>query len=249
MPSTLGGLLIFVAFLVPGFLYFIQRRRLVPQKSVSTLVETATFTTVSLATNLVTAGLFAILRVFLPTHTPDLGKAILQGKAYVAPHLGYLLAWATGILFVSSSLALLLALGPQRVRRLPKWLTPDIVQASAWYRVMNDEVPPGCQTFVGCDLRDGSYVSGFVDWFNTDVDEVAERDLALASPITVIRDGKSQTVEFPRLVISARDVVRLYVSYPENEASEVSEGAHPLAIEVETAESSAAPGDRPEVAS
>ena len=218
MPSTVGGLVIFVAFLVPGFLYFIQRRRLVPQKSVSTLVETATFATVSVVTNLVTAGLFATLRTFLPRHTPDVGQLILQGRTYVAPHLGYLLAWATGALFVSSGLGLFLAIGPQIVRRVPSWLTPDIVQASAWYQVLNDEVPKGCQTFVGCDLRDGTYVSGYVDWFNTEVDEVADRDLALASPITVISGGNPQIVNFPRMVISARDVVRMYVSYPKSES-------------------------------
>jgi len=215
VPATVGGLVIFVAFLIPGFLYFIQRRRLVPQKSVSPLVETATFTTISLITNLVAVGMFAILRSLLPQHTPDFDKVILEGKSYVAPHFGYLLAWATGMLAVSSGMALGLALGPRFVRRVPGWLTPDIVQASAWYQVLNDEVPEGCQTFVGCDLQDGSYVSGYVDWFNTEVDEIPDRDLALAAPITVIRGGEAQEIGFSRLVISARDVLRLYVSYPE----------------------------------
>jgi hypothetical protein len=215
VPSTAGGLIIFVAFLIPGFLYFIQRRRLVPQKSVSPLVETATFTTVSLATNLMTAGVFGVVRLPLPRHTPDLHMLIVDGIRYFAIRFGYLLIWGTGFIFVSSCLALLLALGPTFICRLPRFLTPDIVQASAWYQILNDEVPDGCATFVGCDLRDGSYVTGIVDWFNTEVDEVADRDIALASPITVMREGRPVVVEFPRMVISARDVLRLYVSYPE----------------------------------
>ena len=86
---------------------------------------------------------------------------------------------------------------------------------SAWYHVF-DEGPTGALVYVGCDLRDGSYVGGLLDWYSTEVDETADRDFVIAEPITYRPPDSSddRTIDgFSRLVLSARDVARLYVSY------------------------------------
>lgn len=183
MPTTIGGLLIFGAFLVPGFLYYMQRRSRVPQRSLSPLVETAALTTVSMVTNVVALGLFGITRAVWPNHTPDIRRLFLEGSRYAAPRLGYLLIWGAAILIVSSTFALAFGMRPWPLATLVERFTPVIVDVSAWYHVF-DEGPPGAKVYVGCDLRDGSYIGGLLDWYSTEVHETADRDFVIAEPIS-----------------------------------------------------------------
>ena len=60
MPTTLTGLLIFVALLTPGLLHYIQRRALSDQPQVSALVEAGTLAIISLVTNLIAVGIFGL---------------------------------------------------------------------------------------------------------------------------------------------------------------------------------------------
>ena len=208
MPSTVGGVLIFVTFLIPGFLSYLQRRRSVPQRRLSSLVEVATFVTVSAATNLAALLVFVAVRLITPRHTPNVEALFTKGMQYIDPRVGYMLAWALALLGVSSLLAVLVG---RRVGFLGR-LAPVIVDVSAWYQVFED-APEGSRVFVGCDLSDGTYVSGYLSWYNTDVDEVADRDLVLAAPITVKAAGKSSRSAFSRIILSAREITRLSVSY------------------------------------
>lgn len=66
-----------------------------------------------------------------------------------------------------------------------------------------------------------SYIGGFLDWYSTEVVENGDRDFVLAEPITMRPPGARATaaLDAPRLILSAREVRRLYVSYiaPEGE--------------------------------
>src|ERR1700722_9504940 len=172
MPTTLGGLAIFVVFLTPGFLNYLQRKRRVPQRKLSPLVEVATLLSVSVFTNLLAIGLFALVRTFLPKHTPNVQQILIQGSTYIDPRIGYIAAWSLGILVTSCIIAVLVGSGVIPFDRL---ITPLIIDNSAWYQVF-DSAPDNAKIYVGCDLSDGSYVSGYLDYYNTDVDEVADRD-------------------------------------------------------------------------
>jgi hypothetical protein len=213
MPTTLGGLAIFIVFLTPGFLNYIQRKWRVPQRKLSPLVEVATFLSVSVFTNLFAIGLFAITRAFLPRHTPDVQQVLLQGTAYIFPRIGYIVAWSLGVLAVSCTVAVLIGSGVIPFDRL---ITPVIIDNSAWYQVF-DSAPENAKIYVGCDLSDGSYVSGYLDYYNTDVDEVADRDLVLAAPIEIKRDGKTETSGFQQMILSARSMIRLSVYFEDND--------------------------------
>jgi hypothetical protein len=216
MPSTFGGLLIFVAFLTPGFIYYIQRRRWVPQRSESSLVETARLVSISVLTNLIAFGVFAFYRWQNPHHAPDVSLIATTGWQYVRARPGYMLLWAALLVVASSIIAFGLAALPKLGLSL-KWLSPDIVDESSWYYALADEVPKGQRTFVGLDLRDGTYISGYVDWFSTEIDEVADRDLtlvaAVGAPLVFKREGISEDLDAARMIVSARDIVRMYVSY------------------------------------
>ena len=173
-----------------GFIYFIQRRRFVEEKSESALIETARLVSVSMLTNLAALGLFALFRHFDPGHhTPNPEALSKQGWSYVKARPGYVLVWGLIILGVSTLLAFLLA----RISRSGlniKWFIPDIVHTSAWNRYLGDTkvIPAGTTPFVGLLLSDGTYVTGFVAWLSTELDEVADRDLVLAPPIRIYRD-------------------------------------------------------------
>lgn len=233
MPTTLGGLLIFVLLLVPGFIHYVQRRSQVPQRTLSPLVETANLATVSVVTNALAIAAFGLARIFLPDHSPDIGRFLIEGTGYAAPRLGYLLLWGGGLLAFSSALALALGSRPHGLRALSTRFAPAIVDVSAWYHVF-EEGPVGDLVYVGCDLQDGSYVGGLLDWYSTAVEETADRDLCLAEPLTFQPAGGEDELDperegpdepepeepqvqdlegVSRVVVSAREVSRMYVSY------------------------------------
>lgn len=75
------------------------------------------------------------------------------------------------------------------------------------------KAPEGTEVFVGCDLRDGRCVSGYLDWYNTDVDEVADRDIALNRVEVTVNGRDSAPSGFQKIILSARDISSMHVSY------------------------------------
>ena len=189
------------------------------QRAASTLVETANLVTVSTLTNGLTLALFAVFRAWQPDNTPDVVRIFRDGSHYTAEQISYLATWGAGLLIVSSAFAFLLGARPEWLERFSARFAPTIVDSSAWYQVF--ESVPDKRTYVGCDMRDGSYVGGFLDWYSTELEETADRDLVIAEPITYRPpDGGDdrEILGFSRLVISARDIVRLYVGFVDDSA-------------------------------
>jgi len=139
------------------------------------LVEVTSLVTTSLATGLLAVGIFAFIRWRLPHHTPDVEAILKAHSDYPRSRPGYVFLWGLFLFGVSATLGLLFGARPPRLRY--RWLAPIVVDESAWSHVF-DEAPEGSSIFVGCDLTDGNYVSGYLAWYNTDVDEVADRDPA-----------------------------------------------------------------------
>lgn len=217
MPTTLVGLIIFLAFLTPGFLHYIQRRALAPEGPLSPLVETATLTTISLVTNLAALGAFGLIRTFLPDHTPDIGKLLAPNSTYVRDYPAYILTWSTAVLGLSSCLAVVLARYEGVRRAITAQLTPVIFDISSWYYLF-EKAPPGHFVYVGCQLRDSSYLGGRVDWYSTETKETGDRELVLAAPL--LQQQGERTTELlgvERVIIAAREIVALRVSFVQEE--------------------------------
>jgi hypothetical protein len=220
MPSTVVGLVIFIVFLVPGVLHFLQRRAAVPQGAggLSPLVETASIASISLLTNVLSLSLFGLVRLGLPGHTPDVGRFVKDAGEYTSDRIPYVVAWLVGLVALSCLFAVLLGARTRYQNRLPGFvkealrrLDPQILNVSAWYSQF--EAVPDRYVYVGCDLQDGSYVGGYLAWYSTDTAETADRDLVLASPITLKRSGESQVLDgVHRVVLSAREIVALLLS-------------------------------------
>ena len=217
MPTTVVSLVIFIAFLFPGFVFFLQRGRSPVKPKLSPLAETVSFLAVSVLTNLVAVVVFAALRLVLSRHTPDIRKLILEGSSYIAPRTGYLLGWGLIALAISVGLAFLLgwrSTTDGAVNRVVSRIFPILADVSAWYHVFEDEVPHGTQVYVGCDMRNGVYVCGYLAWYNTSLDDIPDRDLVLSKPqIRAIEGAVLGPSGFQTMVVAARDIVRLHVSY------------------------------------
>jgi hypothetical protein len=212
MPTTFVGLLIFVAFLTPGFIFTAQRRMLVPQGTRSALLEITSVVSISLVTNGLTLAAFGILRAGAPAHTPDVGQILRQDSQYVVENLAYVLVWASAILGGSCFLALVAARWGRLRSVMNNLLQPVIVESSAWCETFAAE--SGSYVHTGLELSDGGYISGRLVWFSTDLEETGDRDLVLAPPLTIrTADDTVASLAMQRVIVSARDIRRIDVTY------------------------------------
>lgn len=118
------------------------------------------------------------------------------------------------MMLVATLLAYLLGARIGVIGKVSRRFTPVITDASAWYHVF-ESGPEDSYVHVGCDMRDGSYVAGRLAWYSTEVDEKADRDLALAEPISFrpVGDIRDRALTVPRMIISGREVSRMLVAY------------------------------------
>lgn len=175
--------------------------------------------------NAVVIGAFAIVRSLLPRHSPDVRLLVVTGKGYAAPRLGYLFLWFAGGVIASTVLAAVLGSDLKPVARLRSRLAhqSSIRHVSTWWHI-DEQTPAGHFVYLGCDMRDGAFVGGLLDWYNTSTYETADRELALAAPITYRppNDPEHRVLNIERLVISNREIVRMLVSYVRSASGETS---------------------------
>lgn len=211
MPTTFVGLLIFIAFLTPGFLHAAQRRVLAPRGERSALMETTSVVSISLAVNAVVAAAFALVRLGLPAHTPDVGALLRADSTYWIDHLPYVLAWAS-LLFASACVLAVVIARVKRPRRFFTALfTPVIIESSAWSETFAAD--PGSYPHAGLELANGSFVSGRVVWFSTDLEETGDRDLVLGPPLRLRTADGVVNVDVQRVIVAAREIRRIDVTY------------------------------------
>jgi hypothetical protein len=211
LPNSLLGLALFVLLLAPGLTYYFQRERQVPTRSVSAFRETATVAVASVLFNVVALTVFSVLRTAWPEATPDVGRIIREGSAYIKCDYRLVGTWSAGLL----AFACLLAGGWGRfAASWPGSSGNAISFTSAWWELVRGK-PADHTVFAGCELEDGSYVAGEVFSFNTDVEETADRELVLRPPITYRASGEQETTEFPvsALAISSQRIKFLTVTY------------------------------------
>jgi hypothetical protein len=103
----------------------------------------------------------------------------------------------------------------RRLRTVVGFLAPSIVDASAWYGIFEEEPEFDWEAiYLGCDMKDGSYLAGVLHWYSTEVEETADRDLVLEPPLLRRREGQDDPLQdFERVIISARDISTLYVTW------------------------------------
>ena len=85
MPTTIGSLLVFVASLTPGFVYLMRTETRLPGRRYTPVRETALIVSASLAAYGVVLSIFWVVRVALPTRTPEVGLLILDPTRRLLP--------------------------------------------------------------------------------------------------------------------------------------------------------------------
>jgi hypothetical protein len=221
VPSTLAGFVLFVIGLAPGLVFVLTQQRVAPHQSLSTFRETAVVVSVSIAVDVVVLAAFAGVRATQPHGTPDIGRLVRDPSAYLRESYLLVFWWSVVLLVVAVALAAWVGSGVARrtLSRLPgvslaAQADPHESRLSAWWLLFRDQ--PGVRVHLGCNLVDGSFVSGWLLSYNMSADDVADRDITLAAPIHYRPPGASEADELIRtsaVVVSARQLSVLFVSH------------------------------------
>lgn len=215
MPSTLVGLLIFVVLMVPGYVHHTWRRRKVPLRPDSPLLETASLVAISLVADVAALALFGIARSIRPSAFLDPAQFVAEPQQFFIDNLGLTSLTAVGLLMVATLVAWLIAARVPPLGWLATRFDPSIFDVPAWYEVF--EAHEDAYVHVACSIKDGGFVAGILAWYSTDTDENDDRSLVLAPPLRRIEDGESVDVSMVgRIVLSARDIETMEVTYLES---------------------------------
>ena len=153
MPTSLSGFVFVTLFLTPGFVLFVQRGKIAPQKIFSPLYELISTVATSVIIDVSVYAIYGLARIWKPNFFPNL-VLIFSSKNSEITKFNSSLVWI-GILFALSCLiAFLIGSNPKLLR----FFNPIIIDGSSWYFLFTREKAKS--VFVGCDLVDGSYVSG-----------------------------------------------------------------------------------------
>lgn len=237
MPTTVTGLLLFVVLLLPGFAYVVGRERRGVERRLTAFRESATVVAVSVACEIAVLCGFAVIRLVLPWITPDVGRLIREGDAYVGTHYGSLAVWGLLLLLAAITLAYAMAMEETRqfLQRLAarKWVrrigdfpplrplmrlltatAPHTSTVSAWW-LMFEDWHPGLDVHVGCLLDDGSYIEGRLASFNRSADDSPDRDIVLTAPLKHRLPDERQSGDYDAgaACISARRIVTMFVTH------------------------------------
>lgn len=185
---------------------------------------------VAMITNTLTLIAYGITQSvpWISEHSPNVVHLLRDPNEYLLhsnSRLAYVGGWALGLLIGSSVLALTIALKihpPKKTpktglaQKLQKRYPARVIDESAWDRYFYSEAPEDSKVYLECYLHDESYVAGTLAWYNSDIDESPDRNLALGNPLSVIKADRSRLVEpgyDQRVILSARDIQQIIVTY------------------------------------
>ncbi len=221
MLDPLSGLSIAVVLLIPGYVHYATRRTRVPVKTLSRAMEGMGLIVVAAVANTLTLGFLAGLARIPPVrgHAPDLAHLLLDPRGYVLldnSRLLYVAGWTALFVILASGLSAAFAYRIGPLKYLSRQLAPALGEFTAWYHVFEENVPEDSDhIFVICELTDRGYAAGDLAWYSTQPEASPDRDLVLAAPLQVWRpdQAEKEVLHEGRLLLSARDIRRIYVSY------------------------------------
>ena len=220
IPTSLLGLVLFLALLSPGFVYLQARERRHPGIDYSVLRETSLVVVTSALGLLMALSLASVARYVAPSSTPDVGAYVRGGSTYLKEHYAEAFLWAVALVTVACGFAFLLAVPPAICARgrLRNWVIERrgsgvIEQKSGWSAAF--DAHRDHRKILEVVLNDGTTLFGALGSRSTQLEETEDRDLVLAAPIKV-RERGAQWVDLPTagtVVVSASRIKYLVVSY------------------------------------
>jgi Family of unknown function (DUF6338) len=224
LPTSVTGAVVFVLLLLPGFVYLLKSERSrKPGRQLSALRETVTLVFASAGALTTALLLFSVYRILVPDHSPDVGHLVRETSTYVDDQYAYLLSWSLGLLLLACLVADAVATwGGSAIERL---FAGDVAHESAWWSLFEYDKAQDKFKVVTCVLQDGGHLQGTLYLFNQEVAETENRELVLAPPIYIGEDGKSEwKLDKGAVIVSARRIKWLHVSYLTDEEYQSSEG-------------------------
>lgn len=214
MPTTFTSLIMFALLVMPGVAYVTRRQREMPYQDRSVFRESVTVAVAGIAFNLAVLVPVLAAAAVWPHAVIDVGALIAEPRVYLAEQWVRAGLSATTILAAATGLALLAS-------RKPSQLHPS--DSSSW-EVIFGEWRQDCavssseplQTYVGCDLDDGSWIGGYLGNYNPTTAENGDRDLLLVGPIRYRAkpDHGTETCEgIDAACIPARNIRTVHVAY------------------------------------
>lgn len=199
MPTSFGGLLLFVVLLAPGFAFVVRRETRFVPRNASVFRETAVVVLASVVANGAALAIFGIIRVLHGPITPDAGALVESPHDYFETDYASVALWGLLLLALATGLATFFAVPPGWFvtlwKKLPTWLQPawleelgnPIVYKSAWDQLMHlrldEDYTGNIDVWVSCELLDGTWLSGKLFSLNPDINETEDRELILKAPI------------------------------------------------------------------
>jgi hypothetical protein len=202
MPTSLTTLVLLLILLGPGFCFVAGRERKYPASRQSSFRESVNIAAASIILNAVAIGLFALLRILFPNVTPNIGALLSEPHKYFLANYRFCIEWAVGVFAVACGFGFSGGI----------WLKPGSgsLDSSAWWEMF--EYSPNAKRFVGCQLTDGSYISGELFSYSTECEESDNRELVLLNPLFLAADstGELETLGSDLTSVSAKRI--LFVS-------------------------------------
>jgi hypothetical protein len=204
VPTTFVGLSILIILLGPGFCYVAARERRYPSRQQSAFRESVQIAAASIVLNLLTLLAFWAARSLWSSATPNLGRLVAHPGAYWLDHYRLVIGWSIGLFATACTVGFLVgAIAPAR---------KSGIHASAWWQMFEDF--PKAEKWVGCEMDDGSYVSGQLYSYSIEAEETENRELVIRDPkYRGPEDTEVQGLGADLTVVSAHHIRFLSVNY------------------------------------
>jgi hypothetical protein len=224
VPTDLLGLTMFVALLLPGYVYDRRRELDVPERSRSSFRETTSIVFASVMADGVALGVLLVLWWLVPGLSADFAAFARDRGTFSAHHPARVCLWFFVLLLMASVIAYVAGgrgTSPL-LRRASAWLEPTAFRGkqdfeqSAWWMLFHRTPAPHTRIHVTCHLEDGAVVSGMLASFSRAPEGVDNRELTLTGDI-YYRAPKARTgavlANTSAAVISSRRLSLMTVTY------------------------------------
>ncbi|WP_163512221.1 DUF6338 family protein [Fodinicola acaciae] len=221
MPTTLVGLVLFVVLLVPGFTYTLIRERVAPDRRHSIFRETISIAFVSIVSEAAAVALFIAVSTLVSIWRIDFDALVRQPEPYFQVNYRQIIL-TCALLVVGATVMTSVAALPWTSRSIRALRAVRAVLGeradepffSAWTKIFVGQ--PDAYVHVGCNLDDGSFISGYLDSWTRSSEDLPDRDLTLIGDIKYRAPGDAVVEKCGSVsgaVISARRIVSLMVTY------------------------------------
>jgi Family of unknown function (DUF6338) len=202
MPTGVGGLLYFVAFLTPGLAFLLALEHWRPGREYSVLRESAVVVIASAVFGGVSLAALGLLRSRWPDVTPDIGRLIRGERTFVEAHYVSLGLWFAATLIFAATLAG--GAGYLWGKQAAGGQGPN-ERRSGWGKAYDCRSAEFVR--VGIELTDDSYAEGWLVSMSSTPEEGDDRSLVLAPPVFLRRpNGRIEEWPVGSLVVGAGQI-------------------------------------------